>query len=304
MGRPSTSADMREARFGRLGTSARSPDGSAEGDRLEFGEVSSSEVSDATAKSPPALAPPRVSVPPKKKTPRATRQIVESSDEAPASPPAAKGSAASGSGGDSVPPTPANAAHGPTRATSAVPKRTVASSARPPQRTATATPKGKGPAQSPNSAPAGQVKQVAKRIPGRRLIRTPGLPKTTEKTAPKPPSASSDEHSAAIKETPAGVESTAIGDADDNTMVTPTKKAKRPHFRYTEPKATTSITRSGRKVQPPKEWWANAQERLDSPHTEPTIKYRWGKIDAMVVRDGKRVRLSDVFLEDGDADPL
>ncbi|KAJ2773699.1 hypothetical protein IWQ56_000883 [Coemansia nantahalensis] len=87
-------------------------------------------------------------------------------------------------------------------------------------------------------------------------------------------------------------------------MVTPTKKAKRPHFRYTEPKATTSITRSGRKVQPPKEWWANAQERLDSPHTEPTIKYRWGKIDAMVVRDGKRVRLSDVFLEDGDADPL
>ncbi|KAJ1731204.1 hypothetical protein LPJ61_002652, partial [Coemansia biformis] len=75
-------------------------------------------------------------------------------------------------------------------------------------------------------------------------------------------------------------------------------------FKYNEPEASTSITRSGRKVRPPQDWWANAQEHLGSTHQESIIKYRWGTGDAVVVKDGKRVRLSDVFSEDSGADPL
>ncbi|PIA18396.1 hypothetical protein COEREDRAFT_91256 [Coemansia reversa NRRL 1564] len=73
-------------------------------------------------------------------------------------------------------------------------------------------------------------------------------------------------------------------------------------FKYKEAEATTSITRSGRKVRRPQQWWANAQEHLASPHKESAIKYKWGTGDAVVVRDGKRMRLSDIFLEGSSAD--
>lgn len=62
----------------------------------------------------------------------------------------------------------------------------------------------------------------------------------------------------------------------------------------------TTITRSGRKIQQPREWWTDAQNRLsgnDSSHKKPSIRYRWGTGDAMVVKDGKRVKLSDYYLE-------
>ncbi|KAJ2076698.1 hypothetical protein H4R24_005548 [Coemansia sp. RSA 988] len=73
-------------------------------------------------------------------------------------------------------------------------------------------------------------------------------------------------------------------------------------FKYKEPVATTSVTRSGRKVRRPQQWWANAQEHLASTHKGSTLKYRWGTGDAVIVRDGKRMRLSDVFLEGSSAD--
>ncbi|KAJ2710179.1 hypothetical protein H4R19_003877 [Coemansia spiralis] len=117
---------------------------------------------------------------------------------------------------------------------------------------------------------------------------------------PLPASSDDIEAAAAV----ASGEDRAEGDADAEAMVTPTKKSRRAYFRYKQPQVSESVTRSGRKVKPPKEWWANAQEHLDSTHPEPAIRYRWGTIDAVVVRDGKRVRLSDVFREDGDADPL
>ncbi|KAJ1719457.1 hypothetical protein LPJ53_005793 [Coemansia erecta] len=93
---------------------------------------------------------------------------------------------------------------------------------------------------------------------------------------------------------------------------TPKWKAGRRYFRYKEPETpSTSVTRSGRKVRKPQDWWANAQEHLDgsgnadgSAQKESKIKYKWGSGEAVVVQDGKRVRLSDFYLQGGDDDAL
>ncbi|KAJ2311428.1 hypothetical protein IWW54_002644 [Coemansia sp. RSA 2705] len=85
---------------------------------------------------------------------------------------------------------------------------------------------------------------------------------------------------------------------------TPKRKLGRNHFQYKEPKVSPSVTRSGRKVRRPQEWWTNAQEHLGSTHKESDIKYRWGTGDAVLVKDGKRYRLSDVLLADQAAEPL
>ncbi|KAJ2122394.1 hypothetical protein IW147_003493 [Coemansia sp. RSA 720] len=84
---------------------------------------------------------------------------------------------------------------------------------------------------------------------------------------------------------------------------TPKRKAGGQGFQYREPKVTSSVTRSGRKVRRPQEWWTNACEHLGNTHQESDIKYRWGKGDAFVVRDGKRIRLSDFVMgnEDGES---
>ncbi|KAJ2221743.1 hypothetical protein IWW45_008790 [Coemansia sp. RSA 485] len=85
-------------------------------------------------------------------------------------------------------------------------------------------------------------------------------------------------------------------------------KTGRRYFRYKEPEAGgSSITRSGRKVRKPQDWWANAQDHLGgsgSGHKESNIKYKWGSGDAMVIRDGKRMRLSDFYLQGGDESAL
>ncbi|KAJ2696449.1 hypothetical protein FB645_006201 [Coemansia sp. IMI 203386] len=85
-------------------------------------------------------------------------------------------------------------------------------------------------------------------------------------------------------------------------------KTGRRYFRYKEPEAgSSSITRSGRKVRKPQDWWANAQDHLGgsgSGHKESNIKYKWGSGDAMVIRDGKRMRLSDFYLQGGDESAL
>ncbi|KAJ2740652.1 hypothetical protein GGI20_005691 [Coemansia sp. BCRC 34301] len=91
---------------------------------------------------------------------------------------------------------------------------------------------------------------------------------------------------------------------DASAMTTPKRKIGRNYFRYKEPEQKTSITRSGRKINKPKEWWANAQERLSEVHKESNFKYRWGSGDAVIVKGGKRVRLSDYYLEDGAGDLL
>ncbi|KAJ1748038.1 hypothetical protein LPJ79_004848, partial [Coemansia sp. RSA 1821] len=70
------------------------------------------------------------------------------------------------------------------------------------------------------------------------------------------------------------------------------------------PEAPASVTRSGRKVRKPQEWWANAQEHLGSTYKGSDIKYHWGKGDAIIIRDGKRYRLSDVVLDGDNAEPL
>ncbi|KAJ2365131.1 hypothetical protein IW150_006296 [Coemansia sp. RSA 2607] len=93
---------------------------------------------------------------------------------------------------------------------------------------------------------------------------------------------------------------------------TPKWKAGRRYFRYKEPETpSTSVTRSGRKVRKPQDWWANAQEHLDgsggvngSGQKEAKIKYKWGSGEAIVVQDGKRVRLSDFYLQGGDNEVL
>ncbi|KAJ2799375.1 hypothetical protein H4R20_004468 [Coemansia guatemalensis] len=108
-------------------------------------------------------------------------------------------------------------------------------------------------------------------------------------------------------------ESPAIGGRSERTPTkaapsvkaesTPSKwRVGRRFFKYKEFEATTSVTRSGRKVRRPQQWWANAQEHLATTHKESAIKYRWGTGDAVVVKDGKRMRLSDVFLEGSSAD--
>ncbi|KAJ1909222.1 hypothetical protein GGI16_003221 [Coemansia sp. S142-1] len=87
--------------------------------------------------------------------------------------------------------------------------------------------------------------------------------------------------------------------ADVSAMRTPKRKIGRNYFKYNEPKQNTSITRSGRKIHRPKEWWANAQERLSEGHKESNFKYRWGSGDAVIIKGDKRIRLSDYYLEDG-----
>ncbi|KAJ2886311.1 hypothetical protein FB639_001602 [Coemansia asiatica] len=81
-------------------------------------------------------------------------------------------------------------------------------------------------------------------------------------------------------------------------------KTGRRYFRYKEPETnSSSITRSGRKVRKPQDWWANAQDHLagsGNSHKECNIKYKWGSGDAMVVKGGKRMRLSDFYLQGGD----
>ncbi|KAJ2693433.1 hypothetical protein H4218_006045 [Coemansia sp. IMI 209128] len=87
--------------------------------------------------------------------------------------------------------------------------------------------------------------------------------------------------------------------AEVSAMVTPKRKIGRNYFKYNEPKQNTAITRSGRKIHKPKEWWANAQERLSEGHKESNFKYRWGSGDAVIIKGDKRIRLSDYYLEDG-----
>ncbi|KAJ1960827.1 hypothetical protein GGI12_003587 [Dipsacomyces acuminosporus] len=66
---------------------------------------------------------------------------------------------------------------------------------------------------------------------------------------------------------------------------------------------SSSVTRSGRKVRRPQEWWANAHEHLAGGHKESSIKYKWGSGDVILVKGDKRVKLADIYLkEDGDVD--
>ncbi|KAJ2320042.1 hypothetical protein IWW52_001604, partial [Coemansia sp. RSA 2704] len=111
--------------------------------------------------------------------------------------------------------------------------------------------------------------------------------------------------SSAEKAEPSGAsEKTPIKKPPTTPSSTPKRKLGRNHFQYKEPKVSPSVTRSGRKVRRPQEWWTNAQEHLGSTHKESDIKYRWGTGDAVLVKDGKRYRLSDVLLADQAAEPL
>ncbi|KAJ1733624.1 hypothetical protein LPJ72_002773 [Coemansia sp. Benny D160-2] len=88
----------------------------------------------------------------------------------------------------------------------------------------------------------------------------------------------------------------------DMSMTTPKRKKGRNYFRYKEmPGPSISVTRSGRKINRPKEWWANAQEHLSSSHKESDLKYKWGTGDPVLVKGGKRVRLSDFYMQGGGA---
>ncbi|KAJ2785239.1 hypothetical protein H4R18_000690 [Coemansia javaensis] len=127
---------------------------------------------------------------------------------------------------------------------------------------------------------------------------------TTPMATPKrqPPKRSPSQESSTHTDSDQAPHSSDAGAAADHKK-TPAKPKRRQSgarfFRYTEPETPSSVTRSGRKVRPPQEWWANAQEHLAStPHPEPSIRYRWGTGDAVVIKDGKRMRLSDVVLED------
>ncbi|KAJ1797354.1 hypothetical protein LPJ59_003197, partial [Coemansia sp. RSA 2399] len=68
------------------------------------------------------------------------------------------------------------------------------------------------------------------------------------------------------------------------------------------PAPSISVTRSGRKVRRPNDWWANAQEHLSTGHKESDIKYKWGTGDPVLVKGSKRVRLSDYYMQSGGAD--
>ncbi|KAJ1990147.1 hypothetical protein GGI26_004751 [Coemansia sp. RSA 1358] len=87
-----------------------------------------------------------------------------------------------------------------------------------------------------------------------------------------------------------------------HSITTPKRKVGRRYFRYHgPPEPSVSVTRSGRKVNRPKEWWANAQEHLSGGHKESDLKYKWGTGDPVLVKGSKRIRLSDYYLEnDGD----
>ncbi|ORX72267.1 hypothetical protein DL89DRAFT_265869 [Linderina pennispora] len=68
--------------------------------------------------------------------------------------------------------------------------------------------------------------------------------------------------------------------------------------------ADSSVTRSGRRVRKPQEWWANAQDHLhdDADDNTHEIKYKWGTGVPMIVKKGKRIRLSDYFLNQQEDD--
>ncbi|KAJ2572184.1 hypothetical protein GGH19_004772 [Coemansia sp. RSA 1807] len=104
-------------------------------------------------------------------------------------------------------------------------------------------------------------------------------------------------------EKPGPASSKKTTDQTPKRTTTPKRKTGGHGFQYKEPKVTSSVTRSGRKVRQPQEWWTNAREHLGNTHQESDIKYRWGKGDAFVVRDGKRIRLSDFVMgnEDGES---
>ncbi|KAJ2849130.1 hypothetical protein GGI22_005593 [Coemansia erecta] len=86
-------------------------------------------------------------------------------------------------------------------------------------------------------------------------------------------------------------------------MTTPKRRKGRNYFRYTElPGPSISVTRSGRKVRRPNDWWANAQEHLSTGHKESDIKYKWGTGDPVLVKGSKRVKLSDYYMQGGGAD--
>ncbi|KAJ2496377.1 hypothetical protein GGH96_005883 [Coemansia sp. RSA 1972] len=105
-------------------------------------------------------------------------------------------------------------------------------------------------------------------------------------------------------EKPGPASSKKTTDQTPKQTTTPKRKTKGHGFQYREPKVTSSVTRSGRKVRQPQEWWTNACEHLGNTHQESDIKYRWGKGDAFVVRDGKRIRLSDFVMGNEDGEPV
>ncbi|KAJ2489887.1 hypothetical protein IWW37_003655 [Coemansia sp. RSA 2050] len=113
-----------------------------------------------------------------------------------------------------------------------------------------------------------------------------------------PPAATETDEAPEVEESPVG-DTHADNKAEVPIMVTPKRKIGRNYFKYNEPKQNTAITRSGRKIHRPKEWWANAQERLSEGHKESNFKYRWGSGDAVIIKGDKRIRLSDYYLEDG-----
>ncbi|KAJ2357595.1 hypothetical protein GGF43_001367 [Coemansia sp. RSA 2618] len=111
-----------------------------------------------------------------------------------------------------------------------------------------------------------------------------------------------------VKKTPIDKTPAKKTPTDNTTPTKPTSAQKwklgSQSFHYKQPKALPSVTRSGRKVRRPQEWWTNAQEHLGNTHKESDIKYRWGTGDAVIEKDGKRYRLEDVVLENENAKPL
>ncbi|KAJ2212868.1 hypothetical protein EV179_004269, partial [Coemansia sp. RSA 487] len=121
------------------------------------------------------------------------------------------------------------------------------------------------------------------------------IDESTTKTSSElntPSKGSKDNGSAALSKTPS-----------DLSMTTPKRKKGRNYFRYKElPGPSISVTRSGRKVRRPNEWWANAQEHLSTGHKESDIKYKWGTGDPVLVKGDKRVKLSDYYKQSDGAD--
>ncbi|KAJ2751215.1 hypothetical protein GGI19_004626 [Coemansia pectinata] len=113
-----------------------------------------------------------------------------------------------------------------------------------------------------------------------------------------PPAATEPDETSEVEGPAEDADADADSKADVSAMRTPKRKIGRNYFKYNEPKQSTAITRSGRKIHKPKEWWANAQERLSEGHKESNFKYRWGSGDAVIIKGDKRIRLSDYYLED------
>ncbi|KAJ2721438.1 hypothetical protein GGI07_003951 [Coemansia sp. Benny D115] len=125
-----------------------------------------------------------------------------------------------------------------------------------------------------------------------KTLRTPSTPKT-----PKAVDASKDDSSADQQEAQGG-----------KPISTP-KSRRKGYFKYQEPATPTeSVTRSGRKVRRPQDWWANAQDHLSTSgstnNKDSPLKFKWGSIDMVVVKGGKRMRLSDYCLQGGEIEPL